>query len=797
MEHFIAAKPIWLPGKEQERNVFAGFTAVLDSPSGPAVLQLAGASFYKVYINGTFVHYGPAKAPHGYARIDRIDLSGRLRPGANHMAVEVAGYNNPAYNGLKMQPFLQAEVTVNGTAVLYTGADGHFTGAELTGHRQKVLRYSVARHYTEVYRLSPENGQTDWTLSDNPATGAGIAELALDLSYLERGAPYPEYDQLLPNRRLKTVPALKRSLVDGVPALSDLAWVYYLEKMDTERGLLFDSLEARNVEVFEKYDFPVDLSDPAALEPAGYPFPVRAGEFSTFIMPRIEVGFIQTQVTALEDSVIYLIFDEKILGNRLSSENHCLNAVSYHLKKSAAPYDLTTFEPYGLMYAAVVADSGSILVHSFGVTELAHPQQPRFQFHASSPELNEIMAAAVHTFRHNALDIFMDCASRERAGWLCDSCFTARGEPLWGDSCNIGRNSMNNYRLYTPHDDIPAGMLPMNYPGDHVDHCFIPQWAMWFVIQLDEYLRNDPRNEAAAYRKICYDLLAFLGKYLNQDGLLEKLPGWNFVEWSQANQWVLDVSYPTNMLYSRILTLIGSLFQDDDLLQQARQVKNEIIRQAFDGTCFVDNAIRDDQGQLKLTGNRSEVCQYYACYFDIADLGQPEFAGLRGLIFETFGPDREKLGIRPDIAYANAFMGNYLRMELLQRLGYHRRMLNEIVAYFLPMARTTGTLWEMMKPDCSLDHGFASFIGVLIARSLSGILDVDERRKIITIHDAEIPYDADISLPLLAGDAKCSRRVVNGRSVLELDLPEGYQAILQGGSGETMIMKSQQNCETP
>jgi polar amino acid transport system substrate-binding protein len=117
-------------------------------------------------------------------------------------------------------------------------------------------------------------------------------------------------------------------------------------------------------------------------------------------------------------------------------------------------------------------------------------------------------------------------------------------------------------------------------------------------------------------------------------------------------------------------------------------------------------------------------------------------------------------------------------------------ILDEIVAYFLPMARTTGTLWEMMKPDCSLDHGFASFIGVLIARSLSGILAVDERRKIITVHDAGIPCDAEIRLPLLAGDAKCSRRVVNGRSVLELDLPAGYQTVLQGGSGETVIRQS-------
>ncbi len=35
--------------------------------------------------------------------------------------------------------------------------------------------------------------------------------------------------------------------------------------------------------------------------------------------------------------------------------------------------------------------------------------------------LKAIYDAAVETFRQNALDVYMDCPTRERAGWLCDS----------------------------------------------------------------------------------------------------------------------------------------------------------------------------------------------------------------------------------------------------------------------------------------------------------------------------------------------------------------------------------------
>ena len=42
---------------------------------------------------------------------------------------------------------------------------------------------------------------------------------------------------------------------------------------------------------------------------------------------------------------------------------------------------------------------------------------------------------------------------------------------------------------------LPEGMLPMCYPADHNDGVFIPNWALWFVVQLEEYAqRNGDRD---------------------------------------------------------------------------------------------------------------------------------------------------------------------------------------------------------------------------------------------------------------------------------------------------------------
>ena len=68
----------------------------------------------------------------------------------------------------------------------------------------------------------------------------------------------------------------------------------------------------------------------------------------------------------------------------------------------------------------------------------------------------------------------------------------------------------------------------------------------------------------------------------------------------------------------------------------------------------------------------------------------------------------------PEIAYANAFIGNYLRLILLMRFGLHQQALDEVRLYFGKMARLTGTLWENDPIRDSLNHAFSSFGTVLI-----------------------------------------------------------------------------------
>ena len=123
---------------------------------------------------------------------------------------------------------------------------------------------------------------------------------------------------------------------------------------------------------------------------------------------------------------------------------------------------------------------------------------------------------------------------------------------------------------------------------------------------------------------------------------------------------------------------------------------------------YCDNAIRKESGVLELSGERTEACQYYAFFSNVATpTTHPE---LWKILVNDFGYDRAEKGLYPEIWPANAFIGNYLRLELLNRYDYKDELYDNIKGYFYYMAERTGTLWENVGTEASCNHGFASHV---------------------------------------------------------------------------------------
>ena len=134
-------------------------------------------------------------------------------------------------------------------------------------------------------------------------------------------------------------------------------------------------------------------------------------------------GFLGAEVRCSKPATLYITFDEILTKDDVDSKRlGCVNAVCYELQPGT--YRLESFEPYTMRYLKLNVLAGDCEVKGLYLREYANPETDEAQFSCSDPGLNRIFDAARQTFRQNAVDIFMDCPSRERAGWLCDSFFT-------------------------------------------------------------------------------------------------------------------------------------------------------------------------------------------------------------------------------------------------------------------------------------------------------------------------------------------------------------------------------------
>jgi alpha-L-rhamnosidase len=772
---FLSAKPIWPKGREQEKNLFVGFRASFFPPAKEKVfLRATGATVYRVFLNGDFLGYGPARGPQGYFRVDEWELTRRLQPGANVIAFEVAGYNANSYYLLDQPSFLQAEVVAADKVLASTeGKGAPFTALVLPERVQKVQRYSFQRPFSEAYRLA--RSYDHWRTETTPPAAAAKCSVQAAKALLPRRVNYPDYTLRQPSwivahGQLKTDLQVSKPWKDrSLTAIGPKLGGYPEAQLETVPSLELQSVANATCDTNSQPYTP------------GTGLDVKSGTFQIADFGCNLTGFIGVKVVCQNKTRLFLTFDEILSGSDVDFKRlGCVNIVSYELQPGT--YNLESFEPYTCRYLKLFTLEGDCTVENLYLREYAGAGVWQAQFAASDERLNRLFAAGRETFRQNALDIFMDCPSRERAGWLCDSYFTARvAKDLCGDT-RIEKNFYENFQLPAKFPFLPEGMLPMCYPADHNDGVFIPNWSLWFVVELEEYLaRSGDRATVEALRPRVLRLLDYFKKFKNEDGLLEKLESWVFVEWSAANSFVQDVNYPSNMLYAKALAAAGRLYDKPELTREAERLRETILAQSFDGNFFVDNAKRVD-GKLVVTTNRTEVCQYFAFYFDLA---KPETQPrLWDTLVKDFGPQRKQTKAFPEVHPANAFIGNVLRLELLSRYGLCRQLLDESLAYQLYMAERTGTLWENDGAYASCNHGFASHGGVhVLYRDVLGLYRVDTVNKAVQLRFTDSKLDwCEGRQPTADGPVSVRWRKEGGQLLYQVTVPAGYKLAVRNQS---------------
>ncbi len=739
-------RAFWIKN-DSEKNVEFCFVKTLKVEQ-QTELSLIAKDIYNVYVNGEFVHYGPARAAKGYVRVDKLLLDPYLTAKENVLCIYVqANRTRNLFSALE-EPLFGAEIFVGGELVCDGAA---FKCYKMTDKLSRVERMSSQRGYVEIYHA---DSSRELLIASGRLPEEILQEVPSPI-LLERNVGYASNEEVSAcfyEQGSVSIDENKTWRNDFIDLLDSAG--RFVGKLDGFLRKDCDEVVSRRLAsfVFEKDGVTGDY------------------RYKNYAFERTRTGKFKLKIKVKAPTEMYLLYDDYLVDGILQfNREQIIHALKWTL--AAGEYTLYSSEVYVAKYVSLVS-SAEIDVESVSMICIENDETDGFTLECEDETLKEVALAALHSFEQNGYDLLTDCPSRERAGYLCDGFFTAIAERFYTGANKVEGNLLENYALYKNEHFAHDGILPMCYPSEpDDDQTFIPNWILWYIVELADHKKRTGQGLSEREREKIRAALAYFQSKENEYGLTEKLDGWVFLEWSRAGDFMDDVNFPSNMLYFAALQSAGELLGDTALIKKATLLKETILKMSFNGTFFADNAIRT-AGRLEVQENCSETCQYFAAYFHILTPNEnPDFYRR---IFEGFGPMR-KTNAYMGMPNCNMFMGYVLRLCLLDRERKYRLLLDECKETFAAMAQATGTIWELFATNASCNHGFGSIVGALIVKALAGLVDIDEQAKTVTFTADMVGLNANITFPL-SGDQV--RITVRGgeRSV---KLPEGYQMVIQ------------------
>lgn len=707
----LDAKWVWAGTDNAQPFQFARFrkTFSLDKPVSKATASIAADTFYRLWINGRLAMHGPARSSAGKATLDVVEIADFLHVGKNSVLAEVLYQGIPVYDTLSQAAGLLCQIDVESAGEnRVIGTDSTWEACDVAAYNRKSPRFSFQRGWVEDYDGRAVDA---W----KPAVILGEAGIGPWRTIELRDVPLPA--ALEPVRPAKVVGTQK-----GDGTTLDVGQFWWEPQLNDGPPEWIRRLETENVEP----------DDAAVYNPAG---PTTTGKTAavlrkdgagvTYDFGANYVGFVGFEVTGKAGDSLEFAFDERLSGRgntvRPRERLMCNLAFRYTLRDGRQSF--LAFNPQLMRYLRVVLrGQGEVTIHRLYLTEFRFDALAKGDFRCSDDELNRIYKAARRTSMLCTLDSFMDCPSRERGGWFHDSYWAARGAfALFGDT-SVNRRMVRQGAESQGRLD-PPGMVQMCVPTDprnaHTTSgdTFIPGHALFWVLQvgLDERLTGKIDCARALLPAVGRLLTAF-ETWRSDEGLLENVPSWNWLDWSDLRY--DGVSVAQNALYAKVLDeaarlerLCGCSGTAEHYEQAAKQVRDALNRYCGAGPFYPDTLSRDKDGKLIPDAHKNETTQYYAMWCNVASKERTK------QIWDVL----RKTGPHDGLA-AGGLYRICEQLHVAARLGDYETLIRDVKSVFLPMADSDpGTLWEFFSPSASLCHGFCSEVAAVLTEELLGI----------------------------------------------------------------------------
>jgi len=168
-----------------------------------------------------------------------------------------------------------------------------------------------------------------------------------------------------------------------------------------------------------------------------------------------------------------------------------------------------------------------VVLKDIKATFTAYPFTQKASFTSSDPSLNTIWATGWRTARLCAHDTYMDTPFWERLQYVGDTRIQALISYAVSDDDRLGKQAIDNIAW----SRLPEGLTQSRYPSANAQ--IIPPFSLSWIGMLHDFwwYRNDDafvKSHLQGER----DVLSWFLQHQKANGLLDRLPWWNFVDWT-------------------------------------------------------------------------------------------------------------------------------------------------------------------------------------------------------------------------------------------------------------------------
>jgi len=549
-------KWIWLAdaagvrGDQQPvRNCYVYFRKLINLPARPskAHVKIAADSKYKLYVNGTYVGKGPARAPAGAAYYDTHDIAGLLTRGANVVAALVHYFGEPTYAGPPGAPGLNCRVEIDpeSRSELVVISDETWKALRAPDWTDQGDRINESLGFQEVYDASAR--VDGWSQAKFDDAGWENAAVTVGSRLLPRPIPQLREERIPPKTVVGTFncnPRGREAKPGAIPQAMSLS--------------ALSELTAGSVKGVNSL-----ISGDGVTQvrtPRGETGVAIVLDFGREVFGDVEIGIAGSSGGCVDIGYAELLEDGRVKPDRDGAK------YTDRIILGRGRFRWQSFEPRAFRYMQIEFRrlGRPAVIEYVRVNRTAYPVRAVGSFECSDSLLNEIRRTAAYTTELCMEDSLISSPRSDRSLCWADVRLTARAAYYaFGDTA-LPALALRQAAETQTDDGALRGIAPPSFGEPPAD-----LMLLWVLSVLEYYAFSDDLDLVRDLYPSVRRLMEWFGRHVGGDCLLSGVPGSVFIDDADVER--RGTVTALNCLYCHTLRAAGALARLLGLEAEAEQ----------------------------------------------------------------------------------------------------------------------------------------------------------------------------------------------------------------------------------